>query len=536
MKLDLERLESHLAALGPAAKFPWHVQQQFAMRAATDEIMVIGGNRSGKSMVGEGIISRLVYRDGPIWKRLRWTGEQLASGKRPIKIWVAPEIDEKAVSLWEPRLLEMMKGLDYSYLQSPHRVISWNDEMGGGEIWLKSQEQGFKKFESDEVDLILFDEEPDDQRLVNSARTRFATTNGVLVMTFTPLKGMTWTYEEIYAPVAEERFGSYKIADRVWRKGNDLTIVQMGMADNPEAVKGGGVARLVSNTSISAAEKSARLYGTYGFTEGLLFHQFANLRADQPSLYIIDKLPDDRPYQWMLTADPNKAHGALLIAQDHEGNRYYCAEHFAIGLPDSQHAEGYRSMLYEYGLRVTDVDVWADPGGAGKQAIYNLAEVGFDAAPVPKDAGSVAASIKRLRRAASIEKTHRHPVTGELGAPHVYFLRNLRSQWASGGKHYDESRLMWEFRQYRQRQNAAPDTPMKKNDDVVDCARYFELVHAVDPEPMKVDYSKIERMKLDRLSRREHEEFDKIEEKAAKEWEKLQLNMRGQYHAGVRSL
>jgi phage terminase large subunit-like protein len=495
-----DTLVTELKALGPAATFPWHTQQEHALRAATDIVAVIGGNRSGKSKVGEGIVSRVVRREGPIYRRLR------NPKGRQLKIWVAPQTDEKAKSLWEPRLLKMFEGLEVRYVQSPHRLFEWKDADGGGTLWIKSQEQGFLAFESDDVDLVLFDEEPEDRRVYASAKTRLATTNGAVVLTFTPLNGMTWTHEEIYAPVAEKP--DLQVADRFWRLGNEISVIQMGMADNPEAVAGGGVARMLRDPSMSEAEKAARLYGKYGFTEGLLFPMWADLTTDKESVYVLDKLPADRPYVWVLTADPNKRHGALLTALDHEGNRYYCAEHFAESIPDSQHAEGYNAMLSQFRLKPDDVQTFADPGGAGKQAIINLAETGYYATPVPKDPGSVSASIKRLRRAAHIDPRHRHPVTGKLGAPHVYFLRGLASRWKAAGQLYDESRLMWEFRQYRQKQDAAPDTPVKKNDDLVDCARYVELAHPEDAEAFDLDPVAQARQKLDPLSRLENERFD----------------------------
>jgi hypothetical protein len=92
--------ERELQALGPAAEFGWHTQQEYALRAATDIILVVGGNRSGKSQVGVGICSRLVRREGPIYRRLR------NPKGRALTIWVAPQTDEKAKSLWEPRLLK----------------------------------------------------------------------------------------------------------------------------------------------------------------------------------------------------------------------------------------------------------------------------------------------------------------------------------------------------------------------------------------------------------------------------------------------
>src|ERR1043166_7979173 len=127
----------------------------------------------------------------------------------------------------------------------------------------------------------------------------------------------------------------------------------MGMADNPTSVAGGGVRRLREDPSISESERRTRLYGKYGYTEGLLFPQFADLLARNATCpYIIPDLPVDRPYTWFLLADPNKRHGALLVAVDHEENRYYVAEHYAEGLPDRLHADAYRTLLRRWAGRL----------------------------------------------------------------------------------------------------------------------------------------------------------------------------------------
>lgn len=520
--LSRAELERMLARLGPVATFGWHSQQEAALRAATDIIAVIGGNQSGKSKVGEGIVSRLVRREGPIYQRLK------DPGGRPLTIWVCPQTFEKYSSLWERRLLDgVFRGLDYEYSRTPHPCFRWRDEHGGGELWGKAQEQGFLSFESNVVDLVLFDEEPEDVRVYNSAKTRLTTTNGVIVLTYTPLLGMSWTYHALYVPCVKPRL---RVADRVWRLDHRMTVVNMGMADNPEAVAGGGVARLRADPSMSEAEKAARLYGTYGYTEGLLIKGFATLNADLDGPYLLDRLPAGVPLDWLLTADPNKRHGALLSAWDPYGNRYYVGEHYAENLPDSQHAAGYHRLLRRWKLDPLDVPVVADPGGAGAQAILNLAECGFFASPVQKDPGSVSASIKRLRRAAWVDPRHPHPTRKgadgrpALGAPRAYFLRHdpatgrgLHSEWTDGGVDYRESRLMWELRQYRQKPDAAPDTPIKCYDDVVDCARYAELTRVAEPLAPPDDVTKKERARLDEVSRREAEQFDSL----AQRWEKL---------------
>ena len=233
------------------------------------------------------------------------------------------------------------------------------------------------------------------------------------------------------------------------------------------------------------------------------------------NVYLVDRLPKDRPYSWVLTVDPNKRHGGLLTAIDHQGNRFYMGEHYAEGIPDRLHAAAYLALLAAWKLTPgRDVALFSDPGGAGAQAIINLAECGVHCQPVPKDAGSVKASIESIRRAAWLDPNHKHPLTGQRPAPHCYFYTGLKSKWTKDGVEYYESRLMWELRQYRQMQKASgvaapPDTPVKENDDLVDPMRYVELVRPFAPD--YVDRSSdLEREKLDKLSKRAASEFDEL--------------------------
>ena len=508
--------DSAIEHAGPLSSFPWHKQQRFALAAASNVVVVLGGNQSGKTTVGAGAISRLVRREGPIYDRLR------KKDKRPLKIWVSPQSFEKYKSNWERRLhdnvfdgMDVTHNVEIDYKQTPVPMFEWDDDCAkGNSLYGKSQEAGFLAFESDVVDLIVFDEEPKDPRVYTSAVQRLATTNGIILLTFTPLMGISWTHARFYQPCVKDK---HKVAERVWRRGNEITVIEMGMADNPEAVAGGGVARIQNDPGMTEAEKNTRLYGKYGYAEGLIFPNFATLTKDDET-YVVDTLPQDTRLSWFLTIDPNKRHGGLLSAIDHMGNRFYVAEHYKEKQPDRLHADDYLEILRRYGLERdakinANLGIYADPGGAGAQAIINLGDDGIYAQPVKKDQGSVKASIELMRRAAWIDPQHPHPITGVLGAPHVFFLRSLRSQWRVGGVEYNESRIMWELRQYRQKPNAPPDTPIKEMDDCVDCARYLELVRPF--KPMKVDRSaEIERLQLDSLSRKASNEFDRLVKRA----------------------
>lgn len=513
----LTALMDELRSIGPVVSFPWHAQQERVLQAATNVVIALGGNQSGKTTVGRGVVSRLANREGPVYRRLR-------RPNRPLKIWVSPQTLEKFKSNWERQLIkEVFSHLPanrWKYVSAPIPVFKWVDEHTDwehpNELWGKSHDQGFMAFESDVVDLIVFDEEPLDRRLYTSGLARLSTTNGIILFTFTPLNGLSWTHAEFYQPLVKPRGdpGRYKLADRHWKKGNDVTLVQMGMADNPEAVAGGGVVRLLGATGITEAERRMRLYGEYGYTEGMIWEAFAGVTMDQDAPFLLDRLPGDRKYNWFLVADPNKRHGALLCAIDHEGIKYAVEEHYAEDWSDRRHAQRYRALAKRRKLSlIRDVEVFADPGGAGAQAILNLADLGIHAGAVPKGGGSVKASIEMVRRDLEVDPHLAHPLTGEPGSPRLFLLRTLRSQWKEHGVEYDESRLLWECRQYRQKEGAAPDTPIKEKDDLVDPLRYLYLIRGIEPEPPEDAASKAEREvreNLDPTSLRATLEFEEL--------------------------
>lgn len=271
---ELEALEQELTAAGPLATFPWHRGQIVALSLATDTVVILGGSRSGKTQAALGIIHQLVRRGGPIYRRLR------NPHNRPLTIWCCPQQHEKFLSLWEPRLREdVFAGIPFQYVESPKPCYTWDDGMAkGNTLRAKSQEESFLSFESDAVDLCVFDEEIPDRRLYYAAQTRTATTHGVVVCAFTPLLGMSsWTRAAFYDPIVRPEF---QVMDRVWIRGSSLSLVQLGAADNPATVAGGGVARIQNDPSMTEAEKRTRLFGEYAHVTGAIFPMFADLRVE----------------------------------------------------------------------------------------------------------------------------------------------------------------------------------------------------------------------------------------------------------------
>ena len=129
MPSALAPIEDPIEQKGTLASFPWHIQQKFALASATNVVVILGGNRSGKTTAAAGIVSRLVRREGPIYRRLR------KPEGRALRVWVSPQLFEKFKSNWEDRLLnEVFDGIEHTYTQSPQPVFRWKDSSGGGEV------------------------------------------------------------------------------------------------------------------------------------------------------------------------------------------------------------------------------------------------------------------------------------------------------------------------------------------------------------------------------------------------------------------
>ena len=510
----------------PVDFFPWHKIQKWVLNSGKEVdgeirmMFIAGGNRGGKSKVAMGLISEVLRRTSPLNDQFlttdRYTGKIVKKGRSdPLTIWVVPPTLEKARNDW--LMPQDQMGLEYwvgslfvDIRRTPDLVIFSRppglkeEEISStkgdfdlkrcDKILIKSQDQALETFESSEVDLVVFDEEVADQQIWNSCRMRVGTTHGTLIMAYTPLRGLSWSYKSYWKPYIKDKKAK-KVRDRCWvynptKSGEEgpanIVLAQMGSADNPRARS--YAIEIEADPGMSDAEKSSRLYGEYGFVEGALLKPLVGMDLTAPleqhQIYVLDELPKKLSY-WFLVSDPNKSYGATLAVKDYDGNLIFVAEHLEESWPDFQHAEAFKQMEKMY---VTGpIMRFADPGSAGAQSIVNMNALGIPFDTLPKGAGSVSASVKKLRGLAFVDPMHRHPVTKEKGAPRLYFYR---PGLLSGDK--SESELVVQLGQARQtsNENAPPDTPHKdirSKLDLFDCARYTASVMTDMPYGLDVE-------------------------------------------------
>ena len=183
-------------------------------------------------------------------------------------------------------------------------------------IGFKSCDQGREKFQGSSLDFVWFDEEPP-KDIYDECLMRVLDKSGDIFGTMTPLKGLTFIYEDIYL--------NSKNNPEVWYEF-------MEWADNPYLNE-----RDVKNLteSLSIDQLDSRRYGRFKQNSGLVYPEF------DENIHVIE--PFNIPLDWQdkLSIDPglNNPLSCHWYAVDYDGNVYVVAEHFEAGRDVKHHAD-----------------------------------------------------------------------------------------------------------------------------------------------------------------------------------------------------
>ena len=195
---DRRKRENALAAYKPYAK-----QVAFhAAGASFRERLFMAGNQLGKTLSGGAEVAMHLTGRYPDW----WPGKRIANANRWIAGSESAELTRKGVQrmLFGPPEIEAEWGtgmipkkliLDISRRQGvadaiASAVIRHEPTGDVSTIQLQSYDQGRTKWQADTVDGVWFDEEPP-LDLYSEGITRTNVTQGPVIVTFTPLLGMS---------------------------------------------------------------------------------------------------------------------------------------------------------------------------------------------------------------------------------------------------------------------------------------------------------------------------------------------------------
>ncbi len=309
-----------------------HEKQLAFHRCEKRNRWVFGGNRSGKTECGA-VEAIWIARGTHPYRRNRknvfgWVVSLSAQVQRDVA-------QKKILSYLRPDWIEdivMQSGRkDRPETGIVDQIVVKNVFGGTSVIGFKSCDQGREKFQGSSLDFVWFDEEPP-RDVYEECLMRVIDREGDVFGTMTPLKGLTFVYEEIYL-----------------NKHNNPEIWYefMEWADNPflSAREIALLERTMDETTLQA-----RRFGRFCTRAGLVYPEF------DESVHVIEPFPLPAAWQDTISIDPGLKNplSAHWYAVDFDGNVYAVAEHYRAGESIDFHAAAIHEISSRLGWKRDD--------------------------------------------------------------------------------------------------------------------------------------------------------------------------------------
>lgn len=393
---------------------------------------VFGGNRTGKTECGAVEVVYFARGCHPYRENRRDTFGWVVSLSRQVQRDVA---QKKVLKYLKPEWIVsvvMQQGKKDYPDSGVIDYIEIKNVFGGiSKIGFKSCDQGREKFQGASLDYVWFDEEPSEE-VYRECKMRVLDKRGDIFGTMTPLKGMSFVYDEIYLNCNQ--------SSEIWYE-------TMSWEDNPflsrEEIK------LFSDT-MSEEELEARKYGRFICSSGLVYKEF------DENVNVID--PFDVPKEWFdnISIDPglNNPLSCHWYAVDYDGNVYVIYEHFEAGKDIDYHADKIKQICEFLGWKRDSLGkisalIDSAAGQTTLNGVKSVAELFIDRGinvntKVNKDVFAGIATVKSYLKSAN-------------GASRLFIFRNCPN-------------LIREIKSYRWGEG---DLPTKKDDHALDELRYY---------------------------------------------------------------
>ena len=305
-----------------------HKKQIAFHRSEKKNRWVFGGNRSGKTECGAVEVIYFARGCHPYRKINGATSGWVVSLSTQVQRDVA---QSKIIHYLNPDWIEdvvMLSGRKDNYANWIIDYILVKNVFGTlSKIGFKSCDQGREKFQGTSLDYVWFDEEPP-YDIYSECKMRVLDKDGDIFATMTPLKGMTFVYDEIYL-----------------NKYNDPNIWYefMQWDDNPFISE---KAKIAMKQTLSEQELKSRQFGEFLDVGGRVYPEF------DENVNVIEPFPI--PYEWQdkLSIDPGLKNplSCHWYAVDYDGNIYVVAEHY-----ESERDIGYHSDAIH---KISDELLW----------------------------------------------------------------------------------------------------------------------------------------------------------------------------------
>lgn len=405
---------------------------------------VFGGNRSGKTECGAVEAVYMACGIHPYRKNKKEVNGWVVSLSSQVQRDVA---QQKILYYLNPKYIEKIVMSEGSKSSPENGMIDFiiiKNALGGkSKIGFKNCEQGREKFQGTSLDFVWFDEEPP-YDIYTECKMRVLDKKGDIFGTMTPLKGLTWVYNEIYLNESN--------SDEIWCE-------HMQWEDNPFLDKD-EIESLSS--SMSKDELEARKYGHFINSSGMVYSEF------DENVHVID--PFDVPKEWYdnISIDPglNNPLSAHWYAEDFDGNIYVIAEHFEAKKDVFYHAKKIKEISEKLGWKKTSNNmIGALIDSAANQRTLasekNVVELFYEngilvSTKVNKDMFSGISAVKSYLKDAN-------------GRARLFIFKNCIN-------------LISEFKAYWW---GSGDNPIKKDDHALDELRYYIMSKKNDIKKVK---------------------------------------------------
>ena len=403
---------------------------------------VFGGNRSGKTECGAVECVYMARGIHPFRKNRKDVFGWVVSLSTQVQRDVA---QTKILSYLNPSWIAdvtMLSGKKDSLAFGVIDQIKIRNVFGGySVIGFKSCDQGREKFQGSSLDFVWFDEEPP-KDVYYECKMRVLDKGGDIFGTMTPLKGLTFIYDEIYL--------NSNNSPEVWYEF-------MEWADNPYLDKA-EVQKLTD--SLPEDQLESRRYGRFRSGTGLVYPEF------DETFHVVEPFGIPKEWQDTISIDPglNNPLSAHWYAVDYDGNIYVIAEHFERGKDVSYHSAKLKEISKSIGWKTDGqgrlhalIDSAANQRTlAGTKSVTELFyDYGILVNPnVNKDLFS---GIQRVKQYLKKDGTH----------PRIYIFKNCVN-------------LIREIKSYWWGQG---DVPKKEDDHSLDELRYYVMTKPISDRP-----------------------------------------------------
>ena len=290
---------------------------------------VFGGNRTGKTECGAVEVVFLARGNHPYRQNRKNISGWVVSLSRQVQRDVAQEkILKYLKKSWIEKIV-MQEGRKDSPEAGVIDFILLKNVFGGvSKIGFRSCDQGREKFQGASLDFVWFDEEPP-YDIYRECQMRVVDKKGEIFGTMTPLKGLTWVYNEIFLNESGNK--------EVWHE-------QIEWEDNPflskEEIE-------ILNSSLSEQELEARRFGRFVNSEGLVYSEF------DENVNVIEPFSFPKEWQDNISIDPglNNPLSAHWYVRDFDGNVYVVAEHFEAKRSIEYHSQKIKEISDNLGWK-----------------------------------------------------------------------------------------------------------------------------------------------------------------------------------------